>query len=39
MRMAELGQIIDWVESQSIIAGVGMLSGKPGGFVYGAGRI
>ena len=34
--MAELGQIIDWVESQSIIAGVGMLSGKPGGFVYGA---
>ena len=34
--MAELGQIIDWVESQSMIAGVGMLSGKPGGFVYGA---
>ena len=34
--VAELGQIIDWVEGQSIIAGVGMLSGKPGGFVYGA---
>ena len=34
--VGELGQIIDWVEGQSIIAGVGMLSGKPGGFVYGA---
>lgn len=34
--VGEFGQIIDWVEGQSIIAGVGMLSGKPGGFVYGA---
>ncbi|MDC1121390.1 3-hydroxyacyl-CoA dehydrogenase NAD-binding domain-containing protein [Alphaproteobacteria bacterium] len=34
--MAELDQIIEWVEGQSMIAGVGMLSGKPGGFVYGA---
>jgi 3-hydroxyacyl-CoA dehydrogenase/enoyl-CoA hydratase/3-hydroxybutyryl-CoA epimerase len=34
--MAELGQILDWLDQQDTIAGIGMLSGKPGGFVYGA---
>jgi 3-hydroxyacyl-CoA dehydrogenase/enoyl-CoA hydratase/3-hydroxybutyryl-CoA epimerase len=34
--MAELGQILDWLDQQDNIAGIGMLSGKPGGFVYGA---
>ncbi len=34
--MAELGQILDWLDDQPTIAGIGMLSGKPGGFVYGA---
>ena len=34
--MAELGQILDWLDGQPTIAGLGMLSGKPGGFVYGA---
>ena len=34
--IAELGQILDWLDQQDTIAGIGMLSGKPGGFVYGA---
>ena len=34
--MAELGQILDWLDQQDTIAGIGMLSGKPDGFVYGA---
>jgi 3-hydroxyacyl-CoA dehydrogenase/enoyl-CoA hydratase/3-hydroxybutyryl-CoA epimerase len=34
--MAELVQILDWLDQQDTIAGIGMLSGKPGGFVYGA---
>jgi len=34
--MDELAALLDWIESQPTLAGVGMLSGKPGGFVYGA---
>jgi 3-hydroxyacyl-CoA dehydrogenase/enoyl-CoA hydratase/3-hydroxybutyryl-CoA epimerase len=34
--MAELESLIDQLESSENLAGVGLLSGKPGGFIYGA---
>jgi len=34
--MSELAQCLDWLEAQDGICGLGMQSGKPGGFVYGA---
>ena len=34
--MAELESLIDQLESSEGLTGVGLLSGKPGGFIYGA---
>ncbi|MDC0062837.1 3-hydroxyacyl-CoA dehydrogenase NAD-binding domain-containing protein [Candidatus Puniceispirillum sp.] len=34
--MTELESLIDQLESSEGLAGVGLLSGKPGGFIYGA---
>ena len=34
--MAELESLIDQLESSESLNGVGLLSGKPGGFIYGA---
>mgnify|MGYP001958682198 FL=1 len=34
--MAELESLIDQLESSEDLTGVGLLSGKPGGFIYGA---
>ena len=34
--MAELGSLVDQLEASEDLTGVAMLSGKPGGFVYGA---
>ena len=34
--MAELESLIDQLESSENLNGVGLLSGKPGGFIYGA---
>lgn len=34
--MDELVVLLDWIECQDNILGIGLLSGKPGGFIYGA---
>ena len=34
--MAELESLVDQLEASEDLTGVAMLSGKPGGFVYGA---